>query len=369
MKLICEGLDLSDAVLKVIKATATRTTNPILEGIKLSAREDTLTLSATDLEISIEKTIPADVKIPGETVVPGKFFADFVKKLSNEQIELSLSQANTLKIKYTDSEGSLSCMNADEFPVIKEITSPEKINIKKTDLKNLIDKTIFSVAVDDARPILKGCLFEVVGNQMTAVALDGYRLAMVKAEVAATANKLNCIVPARSLSEISKLISIENEDDTIDILVGQNHMQISDGSVNILTRLLEGEFINYKQVIPASTTTTILVNKAQLEDGLERASLLARMDKNNLVKFDIRDKVLTLTSASNIGNVTENITISLEGKDLSIAFNARYLSDCMHTITDEFIKINFSSQIAPCTICSAEDDKYLYLILPVRIVD
>ena len=332
MKLICEGLDLSDAVLKVIKATATRTTNPILEGIKLSAREDTLTLSATDLEISIEKTIPADVKIPGATVVPGRFFADFVKKLSNEQIELSLSQANTLKIKYTDSEGSLQCMNADEFPVIKEISSPEKINIKKVDLKNLIDKTIFSVAVDDARPILKGCLFEIVGNQMTAVALDGYRLAMVKADVAASTQKLNCIVPARSLSEISKLLSFED----------------------ILTRLLEGEFINYKQVIPASTTTTILVNKAQLEDGLERASLLARMDKNNLVKFDIKDKVLTLTSASNIGNVTENITINLEGKDLS---------------TDEFIKINFSSQIAPCTICSAEDDKYLYLILPVRIVD
>ena len=369
MKLICEGLDLSDAVLKVIKATAIRTTNPILEGIKLSAKEDTLTLSATDLEISIEKTIPADVKIPGETVVPGKFFADFVKKLSNEQIELSLTQQNTLKINYTDSEGSLQCMNPDEFPVIKDISSPEKINIKKFDLKMLIDKTIFSVAIDDARPILKGCLFEVNGGQMTAVALDGYRLALFKASVNATANKMNCIVPARSLSEISKLLNIENEDETIDLLIGQNHLQITDGSTKIFTWLLEGEFINYKQVIPADTTTTILVNKAQLEDGLERASLLARMDKNNLVKFDIKDKVLTLTSASNIGNVTENITISLEGKDLSIAFNARYLSDCMHSITDDFIKINFSSQIAPCTICSAEDDKYLYLILPVRIVD
>lgn len=369
MKLICEGLDLSDAVLKVIKATAVRTPNPILEGIKLSAREDSLTLSATDQEISIEKTIPADVKIAGEIVVPGKFFADFVKKLSNEQIELSLEAGNTLKIKYTDSEGALQCMSADEFPIIKEISSPEKINIKKVDLKAIIDKTIFSVAVDDARPILKGCLFEIVNNQMTAVALDGYRLAMVKADAICTSEKLSCIVPARSLSEISKLLNINDEDETIDILVGQKHLLIDDGSVKILTVLLEGEFINYKQVIPASTTTTILVNKAQLEDGLERASLLARMDKNNLVKFDIKDKVLTLTSASNIGNVTENITISLEGKDLSIAFNARYLSDCMHTISDEFIKINFSSQIAPCTICSAENDKYLYLILPVRIVD
>ncbi len=367
MKLICEGLDLSDAVLKVIRATAVRTTNPILEGIKLHASEDTLTLSATDLEISIEKTIPADVKIAGDVVVPGKFFADFVKKLSNEQIELTLTEQNTLKIKYTDSEGYLQCMNADEFPIIKELTAPEKITIGCTDLKELIDKTIFSVAVDDARPILKGCLFEIENNQITAVALDGYRLAMVKTNAECTAKKLNCIIPARCLGEISKLINTEN--DSIDILISQNHLLINDGSVKIITRLLEGEFINYRQVIPNTTTTTITVSKAQLEDGLDRASLLARMDKNNLVRFDIKDRILTLTSASNIGNVTENITISLEGKDLVIAFNARYLSDCMHTINDEFIKINFTSQIAPCTICSADDDKYLYLILPVRIVE
>lgn len=367
MKLICEGLDLSDAVLKVLRATAVRTTNPILEGIKLHASEDTLTLSATDLEISIEKTIPADVKIPGDVVVPGKFFADFVKKLSNEQIELTLTDQNTLKIKYTDSEGYLQCLSADEFPIIKDLISPETISIATEDLKQLIDKTIFSVAVDDARPILKGCLFEIENNQMTSVALDGYRLAMFKTDVNSSSKKMSCIVPARSLSEISKLISTENE--SIDLLISQNHLLVNDGSVKIITRLLEGEFINYRQVIPSTTTTTITVSKAQLEDGLDRASLLARMDKNNLVKFDIRDKVLTLTSASNIGNVTENITISLDGKDLAIAFNARYLSDCMHTINDEFIKMNFTSQIAPCTICSAEEDKYLYLILPVRIVE
>ena len=367
MKLICEGLDLSDAVLKVIRATAVKTTNPILEGIKLHASEDTLTLSATDLEISIEKTIPADVKIPGDVVVPGKFFADFVKKLSNEQIELTLTEQNTIKIKYTDSEGYLQCMSAEEFPVIKSLTAPEKITLAPVELKSLIEKTIFSVAVDDARPILKGCLFEISGGKMTAVALDGYRLAMVKTDVACTSENLSCIVPARCLSEISKLINTEQA--SIDVLVGQSHLLIDDGSVKIITRLLEGEFINYKQVIPSTTSTTILVSKEQLEDGLDRASLLARMDKNNLVKFDIRDKILTLTSASNIGNVTENITVSLEGKELTIAFNARYLSDCMHTINDEFIKINFTSQIAPCTICSAEDDKYLYLILPVRIVE
>lgn len=367
MKLICEGLDLSDAVLKVIKATATRTTNPILEGIKLSAGEDTLTLSATDLELSIEKTIPADVKIEGEVVVPGKFFADFVKKLSSEQIELSLDGKNQLKIKYTDSEGFLQCMNNDEFPQIKELVNPEKFVIKNNDFRDLINKTIFSVAVDDSRPILKGCLFEIEENKITAVALDGYRLALVHKPISSASSKITCIVPARTLAEISRLL--DDSEETIEVFVQKNYMLVQVGGTKIITRLLDGEFINYKQVIPQNTSTVVTINKKQLEFGLERASLLAKMDRNNLVKFDIRDNLLTLTSSSDIGNVTENITIALDGKDITIAFNARYFSECMRNIEDEFIKINFTSPIAPCTIESTEQDEYLYLILPMRIVN
>lgn len=367
MKLICEGLDLSDAVLKVIKATATRTTNPILEGIKLRASEDTLTLSATDLELSIEKTIPADVKIEGEIVVPGKFFADFIKKLSNEQIELTLTDKNALKIKYTDSEGFLQCMNADEFPEIKGLSNPEKVIINRKNFKDLINKTGFSVAVDDARPILKGCLFEISKNSITSVALDGYRLALAKKPIKSTTAEFSSIIPARTLAEISKILEGNDEDD-IEVLIQKNYLLVNVNNTKVITRLLDGEFINYKQVIPQSSTSVVTINKRQLEYGLERASLLARMDKNNLVKFDIKDKLLTLSSASDIGNVTENITVSLEGKDVTIAFNARYMSECMKNIEDEFININFTSSIAPCTITATNSDEYLYLILPVRIV-
>ena len=366
MKLICEGLDLSEAVLKVIKASASKTTNPILEGIKLKACDDSLTLTATDNEITIEKTIPADVKIEGEVVVPGKFFAEFVKKLSNEQIELSLTEKKLLKIKYTDSEGFLQCLNEQEFPTIKTLDNPVKIIIMQNDLRDLINKTIFSVAIDDARPILKGCLFEIAGGEMTSVALDGFRLALVHKRIKSTSADFSFIVPARSLNEISKLL--EDNDEDIEIFIQKNYLMISLGSTKVVTRLLDGDFINYRQVIPSNTTSTITINKKQLEDGLERASLLAKMDKNNLVKFEIRDKLLTITSQSDIGNVTENITISLEGRDLSIAFNARYVSDCLRNIEDDFIKINFTSPIAPCTITKSENSEYLYLILPVRIV-
>ena len=366
MKLICEGLDLSDAVLKVIKATATRTTNPILEGIKIKASQDSLTLTATDLEISIEKTIPADVKIEGEVVVPGKFFADFIKKLSNEQIELTLTEKNLLKIKYTDSEGFLQCMNANEFPEIKNLIEPESIVINKADFRDLINKTIFSVAIDDTRPFLKGCLFEISKNTIVSVALDGYRLALAKKPIKSTSAEFCCIVPARTLSEIAKIL--EGDDEDIEVLIQKNYLLVNVNNTKVITRLLEGEVFPYKRVIPQSTSSTIIINKKQLEYGLERASLLAKMDKNNLVKFDVRDKLLTLSSHSDIGNVTENITVSLDGKDVTIAFNARYMSDCIRVIEDEFIKMNFTSSSAPCTITATEGDNYLYLILPVKFM-
>ncbi|MBO4569782.1 MAG: DNA polymerase III subunit beta [Clostridia bacterium] len=366
MKLVCEGLDLSEAVLKVIKASAIRTTNPVLEGIKLKASFDSLTLTATDNELTIEKTIPADVKIEGEVIVPGKFFAEFVKKLSNEQIELTLTDKNILKIKYTDSVGQLQCLNVDEFPTIKQLDNPEKIVINQKDFRDLINKTIFSVAIDDARPILKGCLFEIANGNVTCVALDGFRLALAQKQLKSTTADFNFIVPARCLAEISKLLD-ENDND-ITLLVQKNYLMVDLNSTKVVTRLLDGDFINYRQVIPNNKTTIVTINKSQLENGLERASLLARMDKNNLVKFEVHDKLLTLASQSDIGNVTENITIGLEGKDISIAFNARYISECLRNIEDEFICLNFTTPIAPCTVTGTQNAEYLYLILPVRIV-
>lgn len=365
MKLICEGLDLSDAVLKVIKATATRTTNPILEGIKLTASEDSLVLSATDLEISIEKTIPADVKIEGEVVVPGKFFADFVKKLSNEQIELSLTDQNTLKIRYTDSEGFLQCMSTEEFPVIKPFTEGDNFRVSKFDLRDLINKTVFAAAIDDARPILKGCELDITGDTITCVALDGFRVAKVTHKVLSSSSDMKFVIPARTLAEISKLI--DGDDEEITVYVSSTYMMVTLGSTKIITRKLEGDYINYQNVFAQNASSHVIINKKQLEYGLERASLLARQVSNNSVKFDIKDKLLTLTSSSDIGNVTENITISLEGKDILIAFNARYISDCLRNIDEEYIKISLESSVYPCLITSPENPSYTFVVFPVRL--
>ena len=366
MKIVCEGLALSEALLIVSKGTSSRTTNPILEGIKLTAEEDYLTLSATDLELAIEKTIRAEVKLEGETVVPGKLFNEYIKKLSEEQIELNLNDKQVLSIKYTDSVGKIQCLNPNEFPQIKKLDYSDYFEITKANLKQLITKSIFSVAAEDTRPILKGCKFEVDGNTIKAIALDGYRLAVVKKEIVNTTGKFNVIVPARSLNEISKLLDDSN--DIVKVFIQKNHLMIDLEETRITTRLLDGDYLNYRQIIPSNFNTNIILNKDQLEDALERASLLSRIDRNNLVKFDITDKVMILSSKSELGDIKENITISLNGNDLTIAFNARYFTEALRVTNDEFLRMSFVSPVAPCVITPNEGDEFLYLILPVRIV-
>lgn len=366
MKVICDGLDLSIATAQVIKAISNKTTNPVLEGIKLTAENDKLKLSATDLELAIEKTIKAEIKEDGEAVIPGKFFSEFIRKLTNEKIELELNDKVQLKIVYTDSESYIQCYNVLEFPNFKMIEDKDYFVLNQKDFKELINKTIFSTAVDDTRPILKGCLFEIENSILKAVALDGYRLAYVKKPLIESNVSTSIVVPSKSLSEISKFL--EDSDDNIKVCIQKNFLMVEIDNTKIITRLIDGDFINYKQIIPNDFSTSLIINKNIFEEAIERTSVLSRIDRNNLVKFEIKDKVLTLTSNSDIGNIKENIGISLKGNDLTIAFNSRYFSECLRTINDEAIKISFNMPSSPCVI-NSDNDEFLFLILPVRIIN
>ena len=367
MHLVCEGLDLCDAVLKVSKAISNKVANPVLEGIKLVAEDGTLTLSATDTELAIEKKIKAEIKTEGETVVPGRFFGEFLKKLTNENIELELNEKNQLKIKYTDSETQVACYSSLEYPGFTKIDSDEYFAITKRDLKSLITKSIFAVAVDDSRPILKGVLLEVENNDIKAVALDGYRLALIKKPIISSNISVSVIVPAKSLNEISRII--DDSEDIINLYIQKNYLMVDLGDTKVITKLLDGDFLNYKQIISNNYETTVTINKEQFEDSLERASLLSRVGQNNLVKFEIKERNLTITSNSEIGNIRENVNIVLKGKDLNIAFNARYFMEALRANTDEFVKISFNNAANPCIVTPHESEEFLYLILPVRMIN
>lgn len=365
MIVVCQGLELSDSLLKVSKAISNKITNPILEGIKLIAEDGTLTMSATDTELSIEKKIKAEVKVEGETVVPGRFITEFVKKLTNSEIELELNEKNQLIIRYEDSESIIQCYNPIEYPGFKKIQTNEFFGISKKDFKSAVSKSIFSVAIDDSRPIFKGVLFDINNKELNVVALDGYRLARVKKNISSNIKK-SIVVPSRSLSELSKLI--DDTDEIINIYIDEYTIMVDLNDTKVTSRLLEGDYINYKQIIPVNYETFVIINKEQFVEALERATLLSKTSSNNFVKFDIKENNLCITSNSELGNIKENIPVTVSGKDLVISFNPRYFLESLRVNTNEFVKICFNKSSTPCVIVPTEEDEFLYLILPVRVI-
>ncbi len=361
----CQGLELSDALLKVSKAISSKITNPILEGIKIIAEDDTLILSATDTELSIEKKIKAKVKSEGETVVPGRFITEFVKKLTNSMIELEVNDKNQLAIRYDDSESIIQCYNPVEYPGFKRIDTSEYFGISKKDFKACVSKTIFAVAIDDSRPILKGVLFDILNGEVNVVALDGYRLAKVKKHINSNITK-SIVVPSRSLTELSKLI--DDSDEIINIYIDKYSLMVDLGDTKVTSRLIEGDYINYKQIIPANYESFITVNKENFEEALERATLLSKTSSNNYVKFDIKENNILLTSNSELGNLKENIPVTLNGKDIVISFNPRYFLESLKSVSNDFVKLCFINPSTPCVVVPTEEDEFLYLILPVRVI-
>ena len=365
MKIIVNGTDLSQAVMKVSKAISIKTTNPVLEGIKLSVKGDNLTLSATDMEIAIEKTIRSDTFMEGMTVVPGKLFAEFVKKLENEdQVELVLENDSKLKIVYGSSEVYLSVLPAEQFPSIEKALNDKAFTILQKDFKEIISKTVFSCSADESRPILKGCLFEVKEGELTCVAIDGFRLAVAKKKIKDASGDFEVVIPARALNEISRLL--ENDEEYITFKNEVNKIMIEVDETVFVTRLLEGNFVNYKQIIPSEFITTVRVGRNAFLSSLERATVVAKEAKN-LVKLEIKENYINVSANSESGNVNENVIINMEGKDLSIAFNSKYLCDALKAASDEFVNIHLNSAISPCVIKPYSGEEYLYLILPIRI--
>ncbi len=365
MKVVCQGNELSDALAKVVKALPIKRTTPILDGVKITAIGDTLTLFATDLELAIEKKINAQVLIEGEIVVPGKLFADYAKKIEHEEVELDGTNPSRLNIRYMDSELFINCFDNEEYPIFKEIDTQKSFIVLKKDLKQIINKVIFNVAVDDARPTLRGVCMNIKDDEVEAVASDGYRLALTKTMIKNNGVIDRIVVPAKSMAEVARLI--DEGEETITVYVEDNYIMIDLFHTKIVTRLISEEYINYEKIIPNVFTTEVTLDKKAFEEAIDRAALINRLDKRSCVKMEIKEDILQLYAHSDDGEINEKMAIGLKGKDLTIGFNSKYLIDCMRAIEDKVIKLNFTTSTAP-SIINGEDPNWLYLILPLRVI-
>ena len=232
-------------------------------------------------------------------------------------------------------------------------------------LRDMIGRTLFAIAVDESRPILTGCLLEIGQQELRVVALAGFRLALRREPIVGPQEPVSAVVGGKILGDISK--TLNESEDPVAIRVSRSHIQLEIGKTRIVARLLEGEFIRYRQILPDEWQTRISVSRAELGSAIDRASLIAREGKNNLVCFKIDGEELQVTSNSESGDVEERIAIATEGKDLTIAFNVRYITDVLKALSDDEVYMRFNSNVSPCVICPIQGEAYLYLVLPVRV--
>ena len=364
MKFLCSQKKLSDSINILQKAISSRTTLPILEGIFVKAYKGVLKLIGNDLDLGIECFLEAHIHEEGAVVIPARIFGDIIRKLPDTEVEIEVGDNYLVSIKTLNSHFEIQGIKPDEYPDLKYVEEKDPIEIEQNFLKEMIQNTIFAVATDETRPILTGALIEIKDGNINMVCLDGYRLALRRGMVKSD-TEINVIIPGKTLNEISRII--ENSDEKINITVDEKHVLFDMGYTRIISRLLSGEFINYTQIIPQEYKTRIKLDTKILYNSIERASLLAREGKNNLIKLNIKEDRLIINSNSEIGTAHEEVPITMEGREMVIAFNARYFMDILKGVSGEEVCIDFTTNVSPCVFRPQEGNNFTYLLLPVRI--
>ncbi len=371
MKFICEKETILKAINSVINGVASKTTMPILEGILIQTNDNEVKLTTYDLEIGIEYIIDADVKEQGATVVNAIMFSEIIRKLPDTDINISLNEQNLLVIECEGSLYKLATMNPDEFPELPQINIENSISIEQNTLKDMIRKTIFAVSTEENRPIFTGCLFEIKNNKLNVVAVDGFRLAWKSKFLQNNSNDFTAVIPGRTLNEVNKIIL--DSFDTIKIGVAKNQALFEMENCKLVTRLLDGEFLNYSSVIPENWETRVRVNRSNIQNCFERISLISsssiEKEKKYPVKVTIDIGKVTISCTNQTGDAKEEMYVSTEGQNLEAGFNPKYFLDALRAIDDEEIFIDFGTSISPCIIRPVDEGDYKYMILPIRLKD
>lgn len=348
------------------RAISSRTTMQILECIRFEAKEDVLTLTASDLELTIQTSMLCKVQEEGVMVVPSSMIGNIFRKLPSEEAILE-EKDGLLKIRCADSYFDLQVPNPSEFPEVPEVDSERKTTVDNDALSRAVTETEFATSLDESKIALTGIFYERRPDSIRLVTLDGYRLAVRDVRLSAEEEVFeeSMIVPKRCMIELSRLLS--PEDRTI-IRTVPGHIFFESGSLKLYSRLIDKTFINYEEIISEENQTKVVVDRQAFRDAIERASLLTQGERAHLIKLDFQDDGLHIASNSELGHVNEFIAMKLEGEACRIAFNARYLLDGVRALQSEKITLYLNGMLNPMVIRpTEEEDTYLYLVLPVRI--
>lgn len=364
MQITVNRSDITEAVSNIQRAVSSKTSVPALEGILLKAEEDSLELCAYDLELGMTTVIPAKVAGAGRAVLGAKLFCDIVRKTPADTISITVDDKNMAAIESGVSRFSIIGTPAEEFPELPRVEDGKNISLAANVLKSIIRQTVFAVAESDAKPIHQGSLFSIEGGLLDVVAVDGYRLAK-RTETIDFTEKLSFVVPGKTLNEVLRLL--KDSEDPITLYAGKRHIIFKIDNYTVISSLLEGEFLNYRATIPAGSKTTVIMRSREAIESVERVSLLI----NDRIKSPIRcvfsNSEIKLMCTTSIGRASDQISASIEGEELEIGFNNRYLLDALRNTECDEIKVGLSGPLSPMTIAPKEGDSFLFLVLPVRL--
>ncbi len=366
MRLNCSRKKLMDSINIVSKAVATRTPMPILDGILMSA-SDGLTLTGYDMETGIESRMEADILASGSVVVPARVFTEIVRRLPEDDVFIDTDDKYMVKVESGSSSFNIRGLSADDYPALPIVEHDHSLFLEQKMLKDMIQQTKFAASTDDSRPILKGINVIFENGGLTLVTIDGFRLAVRKEKITGEQQEaMQFIVPARAMEDVSHVLN--DSDDMVTIGPSHNYVLFDTGDVKIVSRLIQGEFLNYKSILPSGNKTSLVTDPQVLLSAIERASIVIDRDEKRFpVTLETPDEdTLVISSKTDIGMSREELNIALTGELLDIDFNPKLFMDALREIEDEQITVSFQGSVGPCSIQPLEGDSFFYLVLPLR---
>lgn len=367
MKFSCEKYQLQNAIATASRATASKSPIPALEGLLISAANGRLRVTGYDLKKGIYTSIESEVEIAGEVVVGARLFGEMIRKMPDGIVSMETDENNNVNVRCGKSEFNFIGINPGDYPEMPAVEGVNNISLPQRILKNMINKTIFAVATNEIRPIYTGILFEVERGELTLVAVDGYRLAKRCEKIEnAKLEQCNFVVPSSSLSDIERICA--DEEGNVEIAVGKKHISFVIGDTVVISRRLEGEFLNYRKSIPDSFKYELAVNRAEFAAAIERVALIVSEKNTSPVRLTCGDGAIELLCITPIGKAEDVCLCEGSGEGMEIGFNDRYLTDALKAAGDEKLLIKMSSPSSPCIIMAADGgESYTYMILPVRL--
>ncbi|WP_418540840.1 DNA polymerase III subunit beta [Massilistercora timonensis] len=364
MKIICTKSNLAKGVSIVSKAVPSKTTMPILECILIDATTDIIRLTANDMELGIQTEIEGEILDRGMIAIDARIFSEIVRKLPDNDIVIETDDNLQTTIVCEKAKFDIAGKPGEEFSYLPVIEKEDSIEISQFTLKEMIRQTIFSISDSESNKMMTGELFEIKDNVLRVISLDGHRISIRKMELKNEVRDKKLIVPGKTLIEISKILSGEVES-LVNISYTNNHIVFEFDNTIVVSRLIEGEYFKIDQMLSSDYETKLKINKKELLNCIDRATLLIKEGDKKPIIINIQDGVMELKIKSQIGSMNEEIEIEKEGKDLLIGFNPKFLIDALRVIDDEEVTLYLMNAKAPCFIRD-DEESYIYLILPVN---